>query len=414
MGTGFTPNTTFLMPGTCQAPPLCGTTLSMRTIMFPGSTPLLSSAEAVAAFPQAKWHAVGPVLLADELPERVLHRLTGCTKTATEIFHIPLRDLRPQLLVDWIKLHERGTSKLIFSVTWHGSSNLQRRFPIELKQALRAQLDRSVRWFESDEGVSPAAIAKLGLIDEGYDFTIIEERDTVHIAVTREVQDADRWTEIDMERPRRNAKNGMTPPKLAAMMVHLAGNPTSVLDPFCGSGTFLMSAAMAGAEYVAGSDILPLIIKDTDTNIRWAIDRGLIPASARIESAVADATKPLPFAEQSFDAIVTEGFLGTPLHGDEESFELEREAQAVHDLWRDSLPHLARVLKSDGVIIGMLPSYRTKHGEARVRITPSELAQAGLHQEAFALADGSTRDELLYLRPNQFVGRNIVRWKKHS
>ena len=384
----------------------------MRTMMFPGSTPLLSSAEAVAAFPDAKWRAIGPILLAEELPDRVLHRLTGCTKAATEILQVPLRELRPQLLVDWIKLHARGDGKLIFAVTWHGSSNLQRRFPIELKQALRAQLDRSVRWFDSDEGVSPAAIAKLGLIEEGYDFTIVEERDMVHIAVTREVQNADRWTEIDMERPRRNAKNGMTPPKLAAMMVHLAGNPASVLDPFCGSGTFLMAAAMAGAEHVAGSDISPLIVKDTDANIRWAVERGLVPSSTRIESAVADATKPLPFAEASFQAIVTEGYLGTPLHGDEETYELEREAQAVHDLWMDSLPQLAQALAPNGVIIGMLPSYKTKHGEAHARITPSELAQAGLHQHAFLLADGTTRDELIYVRPNQFVSRRIVKWMK--
>ncbi len=304
----------------------------MSFLAFPGSQPALSSAEALSAFPSTQWRLLEEVFLADTLPDSSLDRLTGCTKIAKVVLHVPTKDCTPELLADWIKLHSRGEGKLIFSLTWHGSSVKGRRFPIELKQTLKRVTERSIRWFESAEGVSPAAIAKLDLINSGYDFTIVEDGATCLIAVTTEVQDADRWTEIDMGRPRRNAKNGMTPPKLAAMLTHLAGPVDSLFDPFCGSGTFLLTAGMSGIPHIYGSDILPRIIDDAKLNLAWSRERGHIAANCDVQVTVADATKPLPLDAESIDAIVTEGYLGTPLHGDEEQDELDREARTVRTL----------------------------------------------------------------------------------
>lgn len=386
----------------------------MSFLAFPGSQPALSSAEAFAAFPSTQWRLLEGAFLADTLPEASLDRLTGCIKIAKVVLHVPTKECTPALLADWIKLHPRGEGKLIFSLTWHGSSVMGRRLPIELKQTLKRVTDRSIRWFESADGVSPAAIAKLDLINSGYDFTIVEDGATCLIAVTTEVQDADRWTEIDMGRPRRNAKNGMTPPKLAAMLTHLAGPVDSLLDPFCGSGTFLLTAGMSGIPHIYGSDILPRIIDDAKLNLAWSQERGHLAAQSDVHVTVTDATKPLPLDEGSIDAIVTEGYLGTPLHGDEETHELEREAGQVQQLWIDCLPNLVRVLKTNGAVIATLPQYTTKHGKARVEIAEEVLAKHGLQSEPFTLIDGSTKLDLSYARESQFVGRRIVKWRKAS
>jgi hypothetical protein len=87
-------------------------------------------------------------------------------KIAKVIMRVPTKECTATLLADWVKLHPRGEGKLIFALTWIGSSSIGRRLPIELKQALRTATERSVRWFESAEGVSSAAIQKLGLIEE--------------------------------------------------------------------------------------------------------------------------------------------------------------------------------------------------------------------------------------------------------
>lgn len=384
----------------------------MSFLVFPGSSPLLSSAEARAQFPEASWRLLSSCFLTETPLKNALPKLAGATKIAKVIMRVPTKECTATLLADWVKLHPRGEGKLIFALTWIGSSSIGRRLPIELKQALRTATERSVRWFESAEGVSSAAIQKLGLIEEGYDFTILEEGDTAWIAVTTEVQDLDFWSSFDMDRPRRNAKNGMTPPKLASLMLHLAGTPKSLLDPFCGSGTFLAVAGMEELPRVYGSDILPRIIDDAKANIAWAQEAGMIRETSTIQLTVADATKPLPLDEGSIDAIVTEGYLGTPLHGDEEQPELDREAHGVKTLWRDALPHLYRVLTSHGVIIASWPSYKTPHGQARVTFSETELRDAGFAYEPLPIVDGSYKQELPYARNGQFVGRTIVRLRK--
>ena len=383
----------------------------MSFLATPGSSPLLSSAEAVARLPHAEWRQLGPCFLAERLPNPALQEVSGCIKIGTILFHVALKDLRVQLLVDWVLAHPRGTGKLIFAFTWHGTSALGKRFPLEFKRALKAT-ERSVRWFENEGDVSPAAIAKLGLIEDGYDFTLVEEGDMCWIAVTHEVQNADAWTKFDMERPRRNAKNGMTPPKLASMMVHLAGHPPTVLDPFCGSGTIVAGAMMAGSSVVYGSDVSANILADARQNIGWAQGEGLLPAECVAHLTIADARKHIPLEPESIDAIITEGYLGAPLQGHESQAYLEREAEGVRALWEEALPRLHRVLKPNGCIITAWPSYKLQSGSARMDISPLRLGDRGFAYEPFSLVNGTTRPALLYVRPDQHIGRRIVKMRK--
>jgi tRNA G10 N-methylase Trm11 len=116
---------------------------------------------------------------------------------------------------------------------------------------------------------------------------------------------------------------------------------------------------MSGIPHIYGSDILPRIIDDAKLNLAWSRERGHLAAQSDVHVTVADATQPLPLDESSIDAIVTEGYLGTPLHGDEETYELEREAGQVQQLWIDCLPNLVRVLKTNGTVIATLLQNQT-------------------------------------------------------
>ena len=66
-----------------------------------------------------------------------------------------------------------------------------------------------------------------------------------------------------MDKPYRDMRRGMLPPKLARSLVNLAIGAKSpsdmtILDPFCGTGTVLMEAMLLGT-HVVGTDLAPAV-----------------------------------------------------------------------------------------------------------------------------------------------------------
>ncbi len=358
---------------------------------------------------------MGSVILQDIEASPSLSRLTGCTKIGALAFSCPVKELRAERLVAWISENLRGTGKLTFSVSFLGDGwSEKQRFPLETKRLLKEATGRSIRWFADPDGqTSPAAIHKLDLIRDGYDFTIIIKQGTASVFVTTEVQDPDLWTKIDMSRPRRNAKNGMLPPKLADILVHLAGtNISTFFDPFCGSGTLLEAAARSHIPTIFGSDISPAIVDDAKQNLAWAQAEQLVPQGTNVQLRVADATEHADLPAGSIDAIVTEGYLGTPLQGDEPRAYLESERAVVEDLWKRSFVRWTEILPQNGVIIAVWPEYKTTFAQVRIDIDADTLAELGFERIPFELAGGETREELLYARPEQSVRRRIVKLRK--
>ena len=122
------------------------------------------------------------------------------------------------------------------------------------------------------------------------DITIIDGA----VFVTKAIQPIESLGERDFGRPYRDAKSGMLPPKLAMMMINLAGQSlgATILDPFCGSGTILMEAATIGYTNLMGSDISPKAIDDTRQNFAW--QGGSLPKKL----FVADARKIAPSSQR--------------------------------------------------------------------------------------------------------------------
>lgn len=387
----------------------------MSYLLVLGSTPDLSSAEAASQYPLATFSSLPSVLLmeGDETP--TLSRLTGCIKIAHVIASVPLKDLKPELIADWVAEHPRSEGKLIFAVSFFGDRWHQTpRFPLECKRIFKERFSRPVRWFADASGeASSAAIFKLGLIKDGYEFLITIKNGIAHIGVTIEVQNPDLWTKIDMERPRRNAKNGMLPPKLAEILVHLAGtNVHTLLDPFCGSGTVLEAAGRNKIPVVYGSDNLPLIVDDAKQNLAWAQQEKLISEASDIRLAVADATERLDLADGSVDTVVSEGYLGRPLQGYESALILEEERRTVETLWERSLRAWKPVLAKDAILILVWPEYTTSEHQTRIDLTNEMLSFLGYARAPFALAGQPEKMDLLYGRENQHIARRIVKLKK--
>ncbi|MGI9027649.1 MAG: hypothetical protein ACR2FM_02265, partial [Candidatus Saccharimonadales bacterium] len=81
----------------------------------------------------------------------------------------------------------------------------------------------------------------------GLELMLVRDKNRTVLAQTVWVQDIDAYRQRDQERPMRDARIGMLPPKLAQIILNLAvgdleQDEISVLDPFCGTGVLLQEA----------------------------------------------------------------------------------------------------------------------------------------------------------------------------
>ena len=400
--------------------------MSRHFLVF-GTHPLLSLAELKAVLGGRAPILVGPMAIVetDEWDGAWLQeRLAGTIKLGNILFSCPRLELTAEKIIAALPKRE-GTSKLTFAVTSYGSGGSLKRLPLELKKALKAS-GRSIRWFSDDEGhVSPAAIAKLELTTTGYDIVVAIDHDTAYVGLTTQAQNADAWSLRDYGRPARDARNGMLPPKLAHMMVNLAlgatsPNPslvrmgTTLLDPFCGSGTVLMEAALLDQRLqLIGTDIDARQIADTEQNLDWMVEHQLISSARRahIKCLVHDAQTLHEHLRGSVELVVTEGFLGRSLQGHETSVQLEREVQTITELWCATLASLAHLQPSGGLIVAVWPLFKTTHAVAEVDLTPF------LPELEYELIDplkgwSEQKKPLIYARADQKTRRRIVVLKR--
>jgi tRNA (guanine10-N2)-dimethyltransferase len=131
-------------------------------------------------------------------------------------------------------------------------------------------------------------------------------------------------------------------PRLARLMVSLSrsrGEPTAVVDPFCGTGGIAIEASMLGFEVLA-SDLDPEMVRGTVKNLEWANGTG----SSRAEVHPADSVHEL------WGGMTGCSFVFDPPYG--------RNAWASDDGLDVLLGALAaaRLMSPDGMVCTMLPT----------------------------------------------------------
>lgn len=257
-------------------------------------------------------------------------------------------------------------------------------------------------------------VAKNGLVRKGAEILVIAGGKRAVLARTVAVQAFESFSGRDFGRPGRDAKSGMLPPKLARLMVNLAGAPKDgvLLDPFCGSGTVLSEAALLGHRALIGSDVSEKAVQDTVRNFAWTVERvGVkIEAPKVFVNNVKFLPEKLPAA--SVSAIVTEPFLGPPMRGDESDQKVHFIYLELMGLYRRAFEAFAKVLKPGGTVVIAFPVFGGKH----VNIL-RDLEALGFRAEA--LLPGRAAEALglkspvglLYRRPGQKVGRDIYRFR---
>lgn len=195
---------------------------------------------------------------------------------------------------------------------------------------------------------------------------ILQTEAEVYYSVTRAWQDVDTWSERDMEKPVRDRKRGMLPPKVARMLVNLAigtDQPEDhvVLDPFVGVGTALIEAADLDVKHVLGNDIDPQAIIATTQNLKWWREISRQEFKDELVVRATEKLDRLDFKVQP-TVIVTEPFLGKLTPKDDQVLDIIR---GLEKLYKGSLRAFTRLLPAGGRVAIVFPEFHLQNGKTR-------------------------------------------------
>lgn len=358
---------------------------------FLGNTPDLSLLELTTIFANEFLLVSKEIAVYDkELDASIFPKLGGTRKIAQELASVTEKTLESSL-VEIIKADDGGKN---IAITSYGSKDLQ---PISLSNIKKAVLEfRPVRFVSMDTDEHELLMLSHQHVSE---FNVIPKDDKLVIAKTTWIYDAEDWVSRDRNKPYRDIKRGMLPPKVARIMVNLATGGKSgltVADPFCGTGTVLSEAIMVGCN-VFGSDTNPEAIPGTKSNLEWLLSTPQLP-SREYRLSIADATH---FDEvvKSVDCIATEPFMG-PLLDDRNPSTLDKIkniAKGLDKLYRGAFKAFAKTLPQKGRVVMSIPVFHV-YGRVIPTISIDTLEMLGYNYIS----------AVPYSKPGAAVVRNIT------
>lgn len=411
-----------------------------QSIAILGRQPALGMAELESLYGADKLRPLGEqAALLDLSAEQVdFGRLGGTIKLCKVLTVLPA--------TDWRKLQDHLTSaaphhlgylpegKLKLGLSAYGlnvSAKQLQVIGLTLKKVIREH-GRSVRLVPNEEPVlNSAQVLHNKLTGQlGWELVFVADGSQAILAQTVAVQDITAYAKRDQARPKRDARVGMLPPKLAQIIINLAGRhvipegatlnqqpraygrgfsanykegllrTSSLLDPFCGTGVILQEALLMGYD-VCGTDIDPRMVEYSQTNIDWLRERQPdLPGLATITQG--DAT-----THQWPDGIPTlaaETYLGRPLSSLPAPDAMRQIISDVNTIHKKFLENLASQTEPGFRLCLAIPAWKTDNGFKHLPVL-DHLTDIGYNRVSFVHA---SNEELIYHRPNQIVARELV------
>ena len=321
---------------------------------------------------------------------------------------------------DPVDLIERKakSDKILFAVSQYGGHEKNSAILLDIKKELKARGHNS-RFLNKDfENVSSGQLNKSMILEKGLDMVRCFFKGQMLWGRTIFFQNIDAYSIRDYEKPKRDMKVGMLPPKLAQMMINFAKpkKDTTIYDPFCGLGTIMLEAVLRGNP-IMGSDINGRMAEATQTNLEWLssqlvtwssgqpVDQNTGGPADRI--FLHDATHPFPKDKFPKDlVVVTESYLGPPLLRFP-NLDQERDIfQSLHKIYSLFFAEIGHIIKSGKRLVFCFPYFRD--GKSQVFYPENHIRE----YEANGFKILNKLGSLLYERQNQVVGREIVVFEK--
>jgi len=263
--------------------------------------------------------------------------------------------------------------------------------------------------------------------DLGMELVLVKDGDHMLLGQVTDVQDINDYGRRDRGRPKRDARVGMLPPKLAQVIINLAvssNKPSKnfeILDPFCGTGVILQEALLMG--YSAhGSDIDQRMVDYTSTNVMdWlpqaypsieGLRRGVSLGDAtsmkwKSSKAVFDKSGDIIDTEwvpMTISAVACEGFLGTPFSAIPSPEKLRETIHDSNTIMKKFLKNIAGQLAPGTRLCIGAPAWFTNSGIHHLPVL-DDLENLGYNRIDF---EHARREDLIYHREDQIVGRELV------
>ncbi|MBI5357314.1 methyltransferase domain-containing protein [Candidatus Saccharibacteria bacterium] len=319
---------------------------------------------------------------------------------------------------------ESGKLKIGLSV--YGLDTNPRRMhatALKLKKAGK-EVGRSIRIIPNEKlDLNSAQVLYNKLTQKlGWELVFVKHGHKTIVAQSIAVQDIDRYAARDQERPYRDARVGMLPPKLAQIIINLAvggsddpkdplclpngqGEPKdlTVIDPFCGTGVILQEATLMNYR-AYGTDLEPRMVEYSEKNLNWLKNKY---EDWQIQFNVEQADATSHTWERSLTSksvIACETYLGralTSLPDQETLAKIINDCDTIH---KKFLKNVARQTKPGFRMCLAVPTWHTKNGFRHLR-TLDSLEKMGYNRVKFKF---SSNNDLIYHRPGQTVARELV------
>lgn len=280
---------------------------------------------------------------------------------------------------------------------------------LRLKKAVRAKTDQTVRVVPNNElALNTAQVIHNKLVtDQGIEVVLVQHESSVLVCVTKEEQNITAYAKRDQNRPKRDARVGMLPPKLAQIITNLgagnlpANNEATVLDPFCGTGVVLQEAALMGYN-VYGTDIEERMIDYSVENLTWLNEtHSLTPLEATFKTGDA-TTYQWP---DTFTFVAGEGYLGQPFSAFPSEAKLRDVTQTCNQIMKGFLKNIADQIPSGTRICIALPAWQRLNGTFEHLKLLDQIEDLGYNHVSFVHV---RTEDLLYYRPDQVVARELL------
>ncbi|MFA5916605.1 MAG: hypothetical protein WC850_00035 [Candidatus Gracilibacteria bacterium] len=384
----------------------------------------LSIAELYSLFPKIEVvYFDEKILLVNNIEENELLRIApkiGGTIKISKIQSTEYKMQNIEEIFEYMKdfFQERKTN---YAINFYGKVKTnQKDFLLKSKKYF-AKLGLSTRFVNQDfNNIKSYLVTKEKLIGTQTDFNIIFTNNEIFIGNTIYVQDIESYAKRDFGK-QRDMQIGMLPPKLAQMMINLSGisiqeGPKAIYDPFCGLGTILLEAIIAGDEEIYGSDINDDMVQATKKNIEFIKDifnNDLKTYKVINLDAKNIANGPI-LKNHTIGAIVTEGYLGEIFGRLSINLEkVEKQRIILAQIYEKFFFGLKRIGFSGNIVISF-PFWEIKgkynYFEEIYEIINEYCIISEFFSDNFEV-QSSRSGSLLYKRPDQTVGREIFRLK---
>lgn len=269
------------------------------------------------------------------------------------------------------------------------------------------------------QSLSSVLVNENNLLQKGSEVVVIAGNQRLFIGKTLTVQNYEDYGRRDYQRPARDERVGMIPPKVAQAMINLAGplKPLEyILDPFCGSGTLLQEAIYLGYRAI-GSDLDQRMVENSEKNLEWFRNRYHVsPGRYKLmASHAAEISMQLP--EMKVSAIVTEGTLG-PIYGKlPRKSEMQANFKTLAKLYDQVFKEFKKLIVEGQRVVMCFPAYKLGPSEYEYMSTLDFATENGYTivdpissdlSAKYRFLRVTPRGSIVYDRKDQVVAREIV------